>query len=50
MGPDHKNVVDEAPPGVWLVGACVSASVSNLARNRLAYDGAMRVHMAVPCV
>ena len=30
--------------------ACVSASVSNLARNRLAYDGAMRVPMAVPCV
>ena len=31
-------------------GACVSASVSNLARNRLAYDGAMRVPMAVPSV
>ena len=31
-------------------GACVSASVSNLARNRLAYDGAMRVPMVVPCV
>ena len=31
-------------------GARVSASVSNLARNRLAYDGAMRVPMAVPCV
>ena len=30
-------------------GACVSASVSNLARNRLTYDGAMRVPMAVPC-
>ena len=31
-------------------GACESASVSNLASNRLAYDGAMRVPMAVPCV
>ena len=31
-------------------GACVSASVSNLAMNRLAYDGAMHVPMAVPCV
>ena len=30
-------------------GACMSASVSNLERNRLAYDGAMRVPMAVPC-
>ena len=30
-------------------GPCVSASVSNLARNRVAYDGAMRVPMAEPC-
>ena len=32
------------------VGACVSTSVSNSARNWLAYDGAMRVPMAVLCV
>ena len=31
-------------------GACVTASVSNLATNRLAYDAAMRVPMAVSCV
>ena len=31
-------------------GACVTASVSNLARNRLAYDGAMRVPIAAQCV
>ena len=30
--------------------AYVSASVSELARNRLAYDGTMRVPMAVLCV
>ena len=31
-------------------GARVTASVSSLARDRLACDGAMRVPMAVPCV
>ena len=30
--------------------ACESAPVSNLARNRLAYDGTMRVPVAVRCV
>ena len=30
-------------------GACRSASVSNLARNGSAHDGAMHVPMAVPC-
>ena len=31
-------------------GACASASVSNLAANKLAYDEAMRVPSAVPSV
>ena len=49
MGPYHENVVNETPPSMWLVWPmqeCVCLEF-NLARNRLAYDGAMRVPMAV---
>ena len=50
MGPYHENVVNETPPRMWPVWRMHGVRLSQiLARNRFAYDGAMRVPMAVLC-
>ena len=47
--PYHEDVVERYHMKGWK-GALVKASLSNLARKRLAYEGDILVPIAVPCI
>ena len=50
MCPNHEDIIDDPPPKNGLSEELSMACCSNLPMNKLAYEGAIRVPIAVPCV